>query len=80
MHAEIKDFKTDWYDISVGLKKDDIKKIIKLLNALADEKPGQHFHLGSNYKGKGGISDIEFYLAEDSEIDDLSLLGFAKGE
>lgn len=77
MRVQLEDLKTGWYDVSLGLKKKDIVKLVGLLNTLSNA-PDQHFHLASNYKGKGGISDIEIYLDNEDSPDNLSLCGFAK--
>ena len=78
MRAEIEDLKTGWYDISVGLKKKDIEAIVEKLKALLNKEPSQHFHLSSDYKTEGGVSNIEIYLDDENSPDNLSLSDFVK--
>jgi len=42
---------------------------------LAD--PEQHFHISSEFKGDGGIGDIEFSVKEPDETDNVRLTGMA---
>lgn len=78
MRASIENLKNGWYDLSIGLKREDIKKLIELLNSLLNGEEGQHFHLGSDYNsGEGGVGDIEIYLDEDNAPHSLSFTGFA---
>jgi len=77
MKVTMEDLKNGWYDVSIGLKRVDVKELINLLNSLLNTKGNQHFHLESNYSGKGGIGDIEIYLDEDDASDNISFTSLA---
>jgi len=71
MEVKIEDFKTGWYGITVGLKDDQIDKIINALKLLKKSK--DHFHFRSNYVGEGGVGDIEFFWMENSSRDNMEI-------
>ena len=60
MHANLVDFKTGWYGLTLGIGNEEIDKLIAALNHLKEEK--DHFHFRSSFEGEGGIGDIEFYF------------------
>lgn len=43
-----------------GIELGEIERLIQSLNMLR-QAPGQHFHISSDYKGNGGVGDIEIY-------------------
>ena len=59
MQADLEDFKTGWYGLTLGVDANEIDKLIAALHHLKDTK--EHFHFRSEFEGKGGIGDIEFY-------------------
>ncbi|QJT09155.1 hypothetical protein [Oceanidesulfovibrio marinus] len=75
MRAEIEDFGTGWYEISIGINKEEIQSLINYLNELQKDDT-QHFHLSSDLSGDGVVCDIEIYVNEEGE-DNLSLSGLA---
>ncbi len=75
MFVELEDFKTGWYQASIGLSKSDITLLIEQLKMLQGD-PAQHFHIASDYEGDGGIGDIEIY-ARDDDQSNMQLLGAA---
>ena len=72
MNAQIEDFKTGWYGVSLGLKKNEIDLFIEALKSLKKCQEG-HFHLRSNFEGDGGAGDIEIYIEPDHSIDNLAI-------
>ena len=73
MRIYLEDFKTGWYEISLGVKKTEIDNLIDRLH---DLKKGDidHFHITNNFEGEGGIGDIEIYLKDDKEEDNIKLI------
>jgi len=76
MHVRIEDWKNGWSGISVGLDPDEIDHFIELLKSIKDE-PDQHFQISSDYKGIGGIGDIEIAIRSEMEKHNMSLSGRA---
>ena len=75
MKIQIEDFKTGWFGISMGIKKSEIDILIEGLTNLK-KNTAQHFHVRSNYEGKGGVGDIEIFIENedtpDNSVIDLS--------
>jgi hypothetical protein len=71
MHAELDNFGTGWYGVMLGLKEDEIDHLIAALNELKREKT--HFHFRSEFKGDGGIGDVEIYYLRDEQLDNMEL-------
>ncbi len=71
MKVEIEDFKTGWHGISIGLNSKQIDGMINMLNKLKENQ--DHFHFRSNFKGKGGVGDIEFYFLNNTDEDNMHL-------
>ncbi len=71
MKVQIEDFQTGWYGLSIGVKKGDIKALITALKQL-EENQG-HFHLTSDMVGDGGVADIEIFLQEESEVNNIEI-------
>jgi len=69
MQAKLEDFATGWYGLEIGLSDQDIAILIEKLNALRDSRG--HFHARSDFSGKPGIGDIEFYWAESGSVSNL---------
>ena len=66
MQTDLEDFKTGWYGLTLGINSHEIDELILALKNL--KKGKGHFHLSSNYEGKGGIGDIElYYMTERKE-------------
>lgn len=76
MHGEIENWNNGWYGISLGLSPGEIDRLIELLRMLRVD-PTQHFHISSDYKGTGGIGDIEMYVAGTAGTGHLRLSGLA---
>lgn len=71
MQSDIEDFKTGWYGISLGVKSEEIDQFISALQELKKEKT--HFHFRSEFKGQGGIGDIEIYYQTDDQSSNLTI-------
>jgi hypothetical protein len=76
MHAKLEDWKNGWFGVHLGLKMKEIDRVIALLQMLKAE-PDQHFHLSSDYKGSGGLGDIEVYVQAADEPSNMESLGKA---
>lgn len=76
MHVKIEDWKNGWSGISVGIDPDEIDRFIELLKMIR-ENPEQHFHVSSDYKGTGGVGDIEVFVRGENEGYNMSLSGRA---
>ena len=76
MRVELEDFKTGWFGVGVTMRLHEIDTLITLLNRLKND-PSQHFHIGSNFEGDGGVSDISFQLAEADVKDNAQVLSLA---
>jgi len=71
MKADIEDFKTGWYGVTLGVNSEDIDDLISALKQLKESR--SHFHFRSNYEGNGGIGDIEIYLQPSEDPSNLEL-------
>lgn len=71
MKVEIEDFNTGWYGLTVGIKKTEGAELISALRKLENENG--HFHIRSDYDGSGGVGDIEFYVQNEREQNNMVL-------
>lgn len=78
MQVDIDDWKTGWYGIGIGLDPDEIDELVSLLQMIKSD-PEQHFHIASEYRGEGGVGDIEIYVNNDHKQGNMSFLGKALG-
>ena len=62
----------------MALTTQDIDLLIQRLNMLKSD-PEQHFHISSDYKGSGGLGDIEVYLKQPDEVENMWVGGKAQG-
>jgi len=76
MHAKLDDWKNGWFGVQLGVKKEEIDHLIALLQMLKEE-PDQHFHLSSDYKGSGGLGDIEVSIQSADQVSNMESLGRA---
>ena len=76
MHSKLDDWKNGWLGVQLGVKKEEIDRLIALLQMLKEE-PDQHFHLSSDYKGSGGLGDIEVSIQSADQISNMESLGRA---
>jgi hypothetical protein len=76
MHSTLVDWKNGWFGVQLGLKKEEIDRVIELLQMLKEE-PDQHFHLSSDYKGNGGLGDIEIFVQPVDQPSNMESLGKA---
>ena len=78
MYADIEEFETGWYGIGIGISIQEIDTLIDLLQMIKSD-PEQHFHISSEYKGQGGVGDIEVYVMEENQEHNMILMGKALG-
>ena len=78
MKVDLKKYNTGWHEINIGLKTSDIDKLIILLNDLKKDQ-NQHFPIVNNdYDlSKGKVENIEFYVQDFDEQDNMVMLGTA---
>ena len=76
MHVELEDWKNGWSGVSIGVAKEEIERLIELLQMLRTD-PEQHFHISSDYKGSGGIGNIEIYVKPPEQLNNMNLSGGA---
>ncbi|WPD23156.1 MAG: hypothetical protein SD837_01060 [Candidatus Electrothrix scaldis] len=78
MYVDIEDWKNGWYGIELGLARAEIDELISLLQMIKDD-PDQHFHISSEHQGEGGVGDIEVYVNDGREPNNMFLGGKALG-
>jgi hypothetical protein len=71
MKADIEDFKSGWYGLTLGMKSDEIDDLISALKNLKENK--NHFHFRSEFEGVGGVGDIEIYWQPNEGESNLEL-------
>ena len=76
MYLKLEDWKNDFFGIELGLSLNEIDELIELLQMIkADDE--QHFHISSDYKGKGGIGDIVISQRYEGQKDNIFISGKA---
>ena len=75
MHSKLEDWKNGWFGVQLSLKKEEIDRVIALLQMLKEE-PEQHFHLSSDYKESGGLGDLE--ISVQSPYQPSNMMSFGK--
>jgi hypothetical protein len=76
MHSKLNDWKNGWFGVELSLKKEEIDRVISLLEMLKQE-PDQHFHLSSDGKESGGVGDIEISVQSPNEVSNMMTMGKA---
>jgi DNA topoisomerase VI subunit A len=76
MRVELEDLQTGWYHLCVEIRKEEIDRLIELLEVLKEHE-GQHFHVTSSYEGDEGVGDIEFSIQGQDTVDNMMLTGLA---
>ena len=76
MRVQVEDIGDGMINIDLGLRPDEIDKLIRDLQMLK-ENPDQHFHVSSNFDGACPIGEFTFYNKEPDEPDDIHLTGRA---
>lgn len=74
MKIELEDLKNGWHEIFIGLKRNDIDKIIDMLTLLKKDNE-QHFHISNKYEEESGVCDIEIYFQDEDEDSNMIILG-----
>jgi len=72
MHISLEDWKNGWFGIELSIALPEIDRLISLLQELRADSE-QHFHISSDYKGVGGVGDIEIFVKADGAPDNLFL-------
>lgn len=75
MRVDIEDFRTGWFGLGVGLRPNEIARLIEALIRLRDSTPKHpHFHIVSKCDGPTpAVADIEFYILPDDQADNAQL-------
>ena len=73
MKVDLKKFESGWHAIYLGLTKKEINEFIDFLISLKNEK-SDHFHISNNYDNDSMVGDIEIYLKNDEEPDNIYIL------
>ena len=76
MYSKLSDWSNGWFGVELALKKEEIDRLITLLEGLKSD-PEQHFHLSSDYRGEGGLGDIEISGLPDDAPSNMSMSGMA---
>jgi hypothetical protein len=76
MRGELQDWKNGWYGLELGISLAEIDSLIELLQMIRNA-PEQHFHISSDYKGTGGLGDIEIFVLPAGQSHNMSLSGGA---
>jgi hypothetical protein len=76
MRVDLKDWKNGWNGVEIALTLGEIDILIERLNMLKND-PDQHFHISSDYKTAGGIGDIEVYVKQPDQVENMWLGGKA---
>jgi len=58
VYVETEEWKNGWFGINLFVAPAEINRLIDLLRVLGQD-PDQHFHISSDYKGSGGVGDIQ---------------------
>ena len=61
MNVKLEDWNNGWFGISMGIDSDEVDRLIELLEMIKEDSD-QHFHISSDYKGTGGVGDIEISI------------------
>ena len=74
MKADIEDFKTGWFGVSLQLRDSDIDELMIYLNRLKADG-SYHFHLFKNEESTKcpGIADFEISFQSEDEADNLAI-------
>ena len=76
MRATLNDWKNGWFGVSLGIAPEEIDRLVESLRRLKSD-PTQHFHISSDYKEACGLGDVEVYIKERHEEDNVFLSGLA---
>ena len=80
MRVLLIDFKTGWYEVQIELTRGDITKLIRSLTNLQQSVPSAHFHCSSDFKGGGGIAEVELSLVPDDSKGSFTILELQQPE
>jgi hypothetical protein len=76
MRVELNDWKNGWSGVEIALSAGEIDILIERLTMLKND-PDQHFHISSDYKVPGGIGDIEVFIRQPDQAENMYIGGKA---
>ena len=68
MDVSVVDFKTGWLEVQIEVTKEDIDKLVFSLKNLRESIPSAHFHCSNDYKGSGGVGELEISLRDKDRL------------
>jgi hypothetical protein len=71
MHTKLEDWKNGWFGIEFAIRPEEIDGLIRQLEMLKSDHE-QHFHIGSDYKGQGGVGDITICVQSADEASNMA--------
>jgi len=71
MKAELSDFRTGWYGLSLELSALEIDEFIRALKSIKGSSG--HFHFRSSFEGEPGVGDIEVSCSGQAQSGNLVL-------
>ncbi len=71
MHSKVENFKNGWVGIELGIRKNEIDKLIIALKELRNND--KHFHIRSDFQDLEGVSDIEIYIQDEKSKNNMEL-------
>ncbi len=77
MYVDITSSDEGWHGLSIAIKKEEIDSLINLLEMIKNDND-QHFHITNHFDDESGVADIEFYIKDEKQKDNMALLGTAK--
>lgn len=76
MIAEIEKWEEGWQGLALGLSIEEIDHFISLLQEIRNDNE-QHFHIQSKWEGEAGLGDIEIYVKNKNQKDNMHFSSLA---
>jgi hypothetical protein len=76
MLVELANWNNGWSGVEIALTSREIDVLIERLTMLKND-PDQHFHISSDYKAPGSIGDIEIYVKQPDQPENMWIGGRA---
>jgi hypothetical protein len=74
MNVDIKELRTGWFDVGIGLTSSEIRLLIERLQRLQEQRENfDHFHFRNAFKEAGGVADIEIYRADENTPSNMQI-------
>ena len=77
MIAELEKWNEGWQGLSLGLRNDEIDRLISLLKEIRKDND-QHFHISSDCKGEPALGGVEIYVKTVTQEDNMYFTSLAK--